>query len=160
MKAATLKDLKSALNHLGTNELHQIIQRLARLRQENKELLSYLLFEVKNESQYIAGIKSFIDEEFEIVNPLHPYLAKKTIRKILKRIKRLSKFSESNQTEVEVLLYFIEKGKTLKPHILNSTAVKNIFAAQQLLITKAIANMHPDLQYDYKKRINDIQLNP
>ena len=61
MKPATVKQLKDELKYLSNDELVNLCLRLSRFKKENKELLSYLLFEANNESGYIEGIKQEID---------------------------------------------------------------------------------------------------
>ena len=65
MKAVNLPEIKKELNMLSSDELQQLCLRLARFKKENKELLTYLLFESHDESGYIATVKIFMDEEFE-----------------------------------------------------------------------------------------------
>lgn len=156
MKAASVKELKSALLELTPIELNEIILRLSRLKKENKELLSYLLFDAGDEPGYIAEIKNYLDEEFRLVNPSHPYFAKKNIRRILRRIKRLSAYSESEITHIETLLYFLEKMRSLAPHIQHSPAIQKLCFSQSVAIEKILSKMHPDLQYDYRKRLNSL----
>ena len=51
MKAATVSQLKKELQHRNPDELLQLCLRLARFKLENKELLTYLLFEADNEAR-------------------------------------------------------------------------------------------------------------
>ena len=66
MKAATVTLIKKELQHLSEAELIETCLALAKFKKENKELLSYLLFEADNEDQYICTIKEEMDEEFII----------------------------------------------------------------------------------------------
>ncbi|MBS1929251.1 MAG: hypothetical protein IT254_04380 [Chitinophagaceae bacterium] len=159
MKVASVKELKSALQELTPIELNEIILRLARLKKENKELLSYLLFDVGDEPGYIAEIKNYLDEEFRQVNPTHPYFAKKNIRRILRRSKRLSAYSESEITHIETLLYFLEKMRSLAPNIQQSPTIQRLCFSQAVAIEKILSKMHPDLQYDYRKRLHSLPSN-
>ena len=81
MKAATVKEIKSELESLSSEELITICQRLARFKKENKELLTYLLFEVYDENSYIAAVKSTIDNGFEEMHKTSLYIAKKIFEK-------------------------------------------------------------------------------
>mgnify|MGYP000642523159 CR=1 FL=1 len=49
MKAVTIKQLKDELSHKTANELKELCLHLARFKKENKELLTYLLFESHDE---------------------------------------------------------------------------------------------------------------
>ncbi|MEM9142481.1 MAG: hypothetical protein AAGA86_05795, partial [Bacteroidota bacterium] len=61
MKAATVAQLKKELQHRPPDELLQLCLRLARFKKENKELLTYLLFEAHDEAGYIALVKAETD---------------------------------------------------------------------------------------------------
>ena len=80
MKAATVSQLKKELQYRDTEELLALCLRLARFKLENKELLTYLLFESDNEEGYIGTVKSVIDEQFEAVNTTNYYYIKKSVR--------------------------------------------------------------------------------
>jgi hypothetical protein len=60
MKAATLNELKHELSHLPAEELLDLCTRLARFKKENKELLTFLLFEAHDERSYIVSVKESI----------------------------------------------------------------------------------------------------
>jgi len=58
MKAVTIKELKDELANLSPKEIRELCLRLARFKKENKELLTYLLFESGDESVYVGSIKT------------------------------------------------------------------------------------------------------
>lgn len=64
MKAATVKQLKDELEMRSPVELMQLTLRLSKFKKENKELLTYLLFEAADEEEYIKEIKVEVDEAF------------------------------------------------------------------------------------------------
>lgn len=57
MKAATVKQIKDELKHTSQEDLINLCLRLSRFKKENKELLTYLLFESHNEADYIEVLK-------------------------------------------------------------------------------------------------------
>ena len=57
MKAVTVKELKTELVDRSHSELMELCLRLSRFKKENKELLTYLLFESSNEAGYINSVK-------------------------------------------------------------------------------------------------------
>ena len=83
MKAVTIKELRDNLTNCTPKELRDLTLRLARFKKENKELLTYLLYEASDESSFIAGVKKEIDLQFEEINKKSYYLIKKSVRKIL-----------------------------------------------------------------------------
>ena len=52
MKTASLKQVKEELFYKSDQELVELCLRLIRFKKDNKELLSYLLFEMDDEDAY------------------------------------------------------------------------------------------------------------
>ena len=112
MKAASLNEIKKELDNLEIPELQQLCQRLARYKKENKELLTYLLFEAHDEQSYVENIKRDVDELFLTVPKGNVYFVKKTIRKILRHINKFIRYSGVSLTELEVRMHFCDKMRT------------------------------------------------
>ncbi|MBT8395215.1 MAG: hypothetical protein KJN66_10245, partial [Bacteroidia bacterium] len=117
MKTATVKQLKDELKYLANEDLVKLCLRLSRFKKENKELLTYLLFEADDESSYIESVKMEIDEQFELINTSSYFYIKKSVRKILRNIKKYIRYSLKKETEVELLLYFCKKLNAFSPSI-------------------------------------------
>jgi len=156
MKAASLKEIKTELSHRSTQELLELCLRLSKFKKENKELLTYLLFESANEEAFIRSIKTKIDEDFESINTKTFYFIKKSVRKILRKIKKFIRYSQNKETEVELLLYFCHKLKDFKPSIKRNTTLINLYNRQIEYIQKKISTLHEDLQYDYEMEIEEL----
>ncbi len=157
MKAATLSDIKKELANHSNKQLLELCLRLGRFKKENKELLTYLLFEEQSEENYIRDIKSEIDLQFEEINSANLYWAKKTLRKILRNINKHFRYSGIQQTAVELLIYYCTKLNNSGIKYKNSTALSNLYAAQLKKINKFISSMHEDLQYDFKKQVEELE---
>lgn len=149
MKASTIAQLKKELQYRSQDEVLQLCLRLARFKKENKELLTYLLFEAENENGYVESIKQEVDELFGEINTKSFFYIKKSIRKILRTIKKYSRYSNKKETEVELLLYFCEKLNSFAPSIHRNTALHNLYQRQLEYIKKKLPTLHEDLQYDY-----------
>ncbi len=156
MKAATIKEIKSALEDLPAHELLPLTLRLARFKKENKELLTYLIFDSGNEPGYIQGIKEAVDEQFAEINHSSLYFVKKSLRKILRLISRYSRYSNEPQTGIELLIYFCRKIKEQKIPVQKSTALTNLYEGQLKKIRKELKAMHEDLQYDYLRELETL----
>jgi len=156
MKAASLKEIKTELSHRSTQELLELCLRLSKFKKENKELLTYLLFESANEEAFIRSIKTKIDEDFESINTKTFYFIKKSVRKILSEIKKFIRYSQNKETEVELLLYFCHKLKDFKPSIKRNTTLINLYNRQIEYIQKKVSTLHEDLQYDYEMEIEEL----
>ncbi len=155
MKAATAKEIKQELITRSPKELLEICLRLARFKKENKELLTYLLFESDDEAGYIRSVKEEIDEQFKGINRTSFYYIKKSIRKTLTLTKKYIRYSQNKQTEVELLIYFCLKLRKFTPSVFKSLAIRNLYARQVDLIKAAISKLHEDLQLDYE---DDLEL--
>ncbi|MAN58637.1 MAG: hypothetical protein CMC08_02245 [Flavobacteriaceae bacterium] len=153
MKPATVAQLKKELNHKTAAELLSLCLRLAKFKKENKELLTYLLFDADQEAFYITQVKEHIDEAFGQMNTTRSYFMKKSVRKILKETKKYIRYSLKKETEVELLLYFCEKLKNTKPSISKNRTLSNLYERQLALIEKKLSGLHEDLQYDYQEEL-------
>ncbi len=156
MKAVTIKQLKDELSHKSADELKELCLHLSRFKKENKELLTYLLFESHNEEGYIQSIKDQMDDQFSDINTKSYFYIRKSVRKILSLTKKFIRYSKKKETETELLLYFCKKLKEMKPSINRSQRLQNVFDAQVRMIKKAIEKLHEDLQYDYQLELDEL----
>lgn len=149
MKTATVVELKKELANYPQAELMQLCLRLARFKKENKELLTYLLFEAHDEHGYIDAVKAMMDEAFEEINTSSYYYIKKSVRKILSSVKKQIRYSQKKETEVELLLYFCRKLRSMKPSFTRSPVLRNTYQTQLRMTRNAMSKLHEDLQYDF-----------
>lgn len=156
MKAATIVTIKKELQHLPKEDLLQLCLRLGRFKKENKELLTYLLFQAHDEESYIESIKETLDEFFKVMNTDSYFYMKKTIRKILRQIKTFSRYSITKTTEVELLIYFCQRLNELKPNIHRNRTLDNLYKRQIISIEKKITGFHEDLKYDYRLQLEKL----
>ena len=153
MKAATVRELKKELSYKSNEELIAICLRLSRFKKENKELLNYLLLESDYEEGYIESVKAEVDEQFSQINTASYFYIKKSVRKILRLVKKYNRYSDSKETEVELLLYFCKKMKSFTPSISKNKVLQNIYDRELISIQKKIKALHEDLQYDYEMEL-------
>lgn len=156
MKAATVHELKQELSALKPAELLEITQRLAKFKKENKELLTYLLFEAHDEDGFIISVKNEIDELFETINISQLYFAKKTLRKIVRVINKYCRYSGKKQTEIELRIWFCAKLKASGIPFTRNKVTSNLYDSQLKKINAVLATLHEDLQYDYLKQIEPL----
>ncbi len=157
MKAVSVVTIKKELKHRSSEELMELCLRLSKFKKENKELLTYLLFESHDESGYIETVKVEIDQQFEDINTNSYFYIKKSVRKVLRNIKKYARYSLKKETEVELLLYFCTVLKDFKPSIFDNITLINIYDRQILLIKKIVATLHEDLQYDYNLELDNLE---
>ena len=154
MKTATVHELKVELSHLPATQLLSLCLRMARFKKENKELLTYLLFEAHDEQGYIENVKSQIDAQFaEIPGNNNLYLVKKSLRKILRSTNKYIRYTGEKTTEIQLLLYFCTRLRQSGIPLGRSVALTNLYETQVKKINKILPLLHEDLQYDFRKEI-------
>jgi transcriptional regulatory protein LevR len=157
MKSASSNELKAALHNLSPKDMIQICLRISKYKRENKELLTYLLYEADNELEYIQNIKAEIDEFFENLVVLNFSNMLKKLRKVVRLANKYIKFSGSKNVEVAVLMHICHKIKPFTNQS-SSTSLINLYNRQIIKIDKALLKLDEDLQYDYKNEIEAIQI--
>lgn len=156
MKASTINELKQELVNTPAATLVELCLRLARFKKENKELLTYLLFEAHDTSAYISSVKEAMAEQFTDINKNNVYYVKKSLRKILRTAKKYIRYSGLAIVEVEVLIYFCETMRDLNISIHKNPVLFNMYQNQMRNINKALKGLHEDLQYDYQKAVDKL----
>ena len=151
MNAASITEIKRELKTLDEETLMNHCLRLAKFKKDNKELLTYLLFESNDEDSYVAMIKEEIEDSFDEINQTHIYYAKKSIRKILRNLTKYIRYSGQKQTEVEILLCFCETMRDSGINYKRSTVLHNLYLNQVNKVKKAMNTLHEDLRYDYEE---------
>jgi hypothetical protein len=150
MKAVSVKALSQELLDRTPKELRDLCLRLSRFKKENKELLTYILFESMDEALYIESVKEEIDLQFDEVNRKSYYFMKKGLRRILLSTKKYIRYSQNKKTEVDLLIYYCSKLKKFTPSIKKNKALLNLYARQTEIIAEKLKHLHEDLQYDYE----------
>ncbi|MEN9347131.1 MAG: hypothetical protein ACOVOO_11840 [Flavobacteriales bacterium] len=158
MKAASVSDVKKELRLKSEDELAELLMRMVKYKKENKELISYLLFDAEDESQYVNDIKLEIDLAFDEMNKSTIYFIKKSLRKVLRTANKHIKFSGQKTTEVAILLYFCKKITELGRSATSNVSVQLIYHRQIQKIEKALAGMHEDLRFDFTNDLNELNL--
>lgn len=156
MKALSAQEIKQELQTLKTGELVNLCLRLARFKKENKELLTYLLFEAHDEAGFIVSVKSEIDTSFEEINISQLYFAKKTLRRILRMINKFVRYSGDKQTEIELRIYYCTKMNSSGIPLRQNAVIANLYDGQMKKIRTLLASLHEDLQHDYRRELEKI----
>jgi hypothetical protein len=151
---ASLAEIKKELEKQDQKELLTHCLRLIKFKKENKELLSFILFESGDISSFLQKVKEEADRLFEGMNTSNVYFIKKTTRKILRNINKYIRFSESKEIEAELLIYFCNCFDRYAIPVNKSKQLLNIYTSQVKKIENALGKLHPDLQYDLKRSLN------
>ena len=153
MKSATVHELKKELTALDPKELAELCLRLAKFKKENKELLTFLIYEAHDLSSFILELKKEIEAQFAEMNRANLYLTKKSLRKILRITNKYIRYIGNKESAVELLIYFIANIKKSNIPIYASVVLSNLYTNQLKKINIIIDSLDKDLQYDYKKEL-------
>lgn len=157
MKAATVHEIKQELLATPDKKLVELCLRLAKFKKENKELLTYLLFEGHNEEAYINEVNTQITTEFADLNTTtNLYFTKKSLRKILRIANKYIRYTGSKQAELAILLHYCAELKESGIPYQKSTALVNLYQQQIKKIKAALSTLHEDLQYDYQQMLDQL----
>ncbi len=158
MNVSSLQEVKIELQNLSEKELSDLCIALAKYKKDNKEYLSYLLFQSQNKIGYVLQIKDEIGTLFkEIEGQKNVYFTKKSLRKILRVLNKYCKYIGDKATTTDLLLFYCRKMKESKLPIHHSLALENIYLSQIKKITTLTASLHEDLQADYIRELDEIR---
>jgi len=138
--------------------LAELCLQLARYKQDNKEFLTYLLFEAHDVQGYLKSVKEGMDASFAEINTSNLYYAKKSLRKILRSTNKFIRYTQNKMVEAELLLHYLTNFKGLKIPFHKSVALSNLYSAQLKKISVTLSTMHEDLQYDYKRELERLEV--
>lgn len=156
MKTASISEVKKELKFRSSEEIENICLRLARFKKENKELLTYLLFEASDEEAFRESIKNYIDARFEEINHSSFYYIKKSSRKILRETKKYIRYSQNKETEVELLIHYCRALRREIPKFHQNKVLVNLWERQIVLVKKKLATLHEDLQHDLQVELQEL----
>ncbi len=137
------------MQHIDQGLLAAICYRMLQYKRENKELFHYLLYDQRDELSFRKKLISEIDMLFADVNKTSVYLAKKTIRKILRYMHKYLKFSGDALTAVEIIMHFCNSMNSLDLYWQDSKVMVNLYKGQLKKAERILLTLHEDLQYDY-----------
>jgi hypothetical protein len=157
MEKYSLNDVKKELGHLDKNELIELCLKLTKFKRENKEYITYLIYNADNKMAFAFEIKSEIDALLlEIKSKDSPYLIKKGLRKTLRLINKYIKIIGDKSVAIELLIYFcanVKKHELLKSR---NSVLYNLYNMQTKKINTLIHTLHEDLQSDFLKELEVI----
>ena len=156
MKSATINQIQKELTALEPKQVQEICMRIAKYKKENKELLSYLLFDAIDEKRYVENVKKEIDNLFHEINRQTTYTTKKGLQKTVRNMNKFIKYSDNKQTEIELRIYFCNKVKAARINLDASNVISNLYYREKDKINTAFSKLHEDLQYDYKEELEKL----
>lgn len=155
MKPASIDDIKKELQRLSPKKTLELLLKLARFKKENKELLTYLLFESGDEAGYIQSILLEIDDLLQQVNEAPYSISKKILRKIPRLINKQIRYMASKPAAAELHLHFARQLRALEGSA--KALPEKMFAQQVDKIKKLLPALEDDLRHDVEKQIAAIK---
>lgn len=155
MRTATVDDIKNELKQRPPKEILALLLRLARFKKENKELLTYILFESHDEQGYLEVLKNDVTEQFAQVDVSPVSKAKKEYRKILRGINRQIKYIGSKAAAVELLLHYCAVMRGLENVLNPKLAI--IYQQQLSKAEKLIPLADEDLQFEFRQQLDSLR---
>jgi hypothetical protein len=155
MRVEKLNDIKKELRQLNAEALAEICLRIAKYKKENKELLSYLLYDADNPLNYAEEVKASLLPSFQNLNK-SSYASTKEIRKIVRSLAKHSKYTASKEVELELLLWFCHRFLEYADARSSHKPLISLFTRQLEKIRRIIPKLHEDLQFDYSELYNNL----
>ena len=157
MKSASINELKATLKTMSQPQLAELCLKLARFKKENKELLTYLLYEADDLPAYLNAVKKELEDEMAAINTGNLHWVKKSMRKVLRLLNKHIRYTKSKMAEAELRLHFCLLLKNFRVSILKSSALSNLYHSQVKKIEVALKGMHEDLERDYRVQLEALQ---
>lgn len=156
MHSATIDTIKTELKQLPPKQVLDLLLRLARFKKENKELLTYILFESANESEYVEQVKKEIAEEMLEIDGLPGYQYKKQFRKIQRKINKPVKYIGNKSATAELYLHMIRMISEKKKTTYLAAFLEKIVQQYTVKIEKLLPGIEDDLAADIRKQLKQI----
>jgi hypothetical protein len=156
MKAASIHEIQKELKTCPPKDLIDFCIRLAKYKKDNKELLTYLMFEAQDEKNYVKSVKIQLDQLFEEINKQSTYTTKKGLQKTVRVMNRFIKYSDQKTTELEVRIYFCKKVKSERINLTSSAIIHNLYEREINKINSCLSKLHEDLQFDFQQEVNEL----
>lgn len=157
MKPAGVSEIKNELKELDKKELLELCLALAKYKKENKEYLTYLLFEAHDKESYAAEVRKIIDDEFvELKKQPNLYYVKKGLRKLLRIITRYTRFLDNPAMKADLHVYFLRSLKDSGIPYWKEKRIVNLYEAELKKINTLVKSLHEDLRADYQQSVDEL----
>ena len=157
MNISTIQELKQELKELPHKKLVELCLSLAKYKKDNKEYLSFELFNAGDRAGYIKQLKMEMDEQFEEIQKLNNlYFIKKALRKVLRMLNKYCKYLDEKSDTAELFIYFCRKIKETKTPVHKSVMLQNLWKGLVKKVNTSIDFCEGDLQADYQRELENV----
>lgn len=151
-----LSDIKKELSGLDKAELILLCIRMAKLKKENKEFLSFLISDSDDPQYYAEKLKPELDavwqEPFRSVWALN-----KSLRKSLRLISKYRRFTAHLRGELELMIYFQQGFFEHWKHGFNNRRFESMSDQNLRKIHKLLSQIDEEFRADYQPQIDDLE---
>ena len=158
MDKCSIASIRKELKNLEREELVLVCLRLARYKKDNKELVSFLVFQ-RNEEEFILEVKTEIHFEFTGLKLLSAFQQKKILQKSIRKINKYSKFCLSKTFDLVMFMFICQSlrdsGISLYSHTFAGTIYKKIL----LKASKIHSTLHEEIQGDFNEDLLHLAIN-
>ena len=150
MKSPGLSEVKKELQERSVKELVDLCIQLAKYKKDNKEFLSYLLFETHEKNSFIQEIKAETAAHMnELKEQPNLYYIKKGLRKQLRILGKYSKYMGNKASSADLYIFFCLQLKQSGIPYDKSPLIVNLYNQQLKKIHTLIQSLHEDVRQDY-----------
>jgi hypothetical protein len=158
MNPASLHDIRKELAAQPPERLAELCLSLARYKKDNKEMLTYLLFEAHDRAAFLKEIREEIDMNFQELRAQPSlYYTKKSLRKILRMITRYARYVGDHAFTAGLLIHFCLRLKASGIPFRQSQQLINMYEQQLKKIHTLVKSLHEDLRGDYTADLEEIE---
>lgn len=153
MQPASIETIKAELKQLPPKQVFDLLLRLARFKKENKELLTYILFESSDEPGYLQQVKAEITDELVTIDGLPAYQYKKQFRKIQRKLNKPLKYMGSKAAAVELYMHMVHMIAAKKKTIFIRAFLDKMLQQYVTKIERLLPALDPDISSDIKREL-------
>ena len=156
MKPATLVQIRKELETVSYNRLLDITMKMVRHKTENKEFISFVLFDEENVADFASDIRHEISEMMQEVQYKPSYIIKRTLRKVLRYISRYCGYVSDKEFEAEMLVYFCRLMKEKRLHRTPIKSINIIYYKQLEKIEKLLPKLTGEVKTDIENELAEL----
>lgn len=157
MELADARTIKAEIKERSHEELVELCMRLSRFKKENKALITYELFLKDDEWAFCQETKEQITEDLSAITNKQVFWLKKSVRKVLKEVSLLLRFTKEPRIEIELLTHFALELNRIVPEVHRSRILKNLYVRQVNRIQKIQQKLPEDLRLDYQADLDALK---
>lgn len=157
MKSYSLNDIKKEITHLQQKDLIQLCVNVAKFKKENKDYISFILFESHNKRAYLEDVKNDIKSQIiSFEGNYFKYDFKKKLRVLKSFLVRNNKYLNDKALSVEMYIFLCNELRQDGYPYMKHGEFDTFYGQQIKKISNFIATLHEDLRYDFGQQLEEL----